>query len=272
MPIIVTLFLVTWYQIGLQHAECANCTEVEIKEPMKLQDLECDNENGPTVRKWKLNFDKTKASTLRINSLKIPRSAGCNVTYLEVKQSWSPRGKSVLSKTCGEKQNIDVSIPIAKGIVTLYTAEKDTEFSLDAFVYNGCRPVNETGTAISSPVISEEYPSNTRCVFDLSVDSPNRVDLKLEKFEIQECPNCGCDYMEITETVNNAVVKTRYCGRMPFYRYIANGNKTKVVFQADDNGNDEGFRLLYNKVLPEQVPNPTSQVPSTGEIISKPAE
>ncbi|TPP65644.1 hypothetical protein FGIG_05040 [Fasciola gigantica] len=271
MPIILTLFLVTWYQIGLQHAECATCTEVEIKEPMRLQDPECNNENGPTVRTWKLNFDKAQAITLRINSLKIPQSASCKVAYLEVKQLRGSAGKSVLRKTCGEKQNIDVSIPVAKGIVTVYTAEKDTEFSLDAFVYNGCEPVSETGTALSSPVISIEYPSNTRCVFDLSVDSPNRVDLKLEMFETQECPNCGCDYMEITETVNNAVVITRYCGRMPFYRYIANGNSTKVVFQADNNGNGKGFRLLYNKVLPEQVPNPTSLVPSTGGMIEKPA-
>ncbi|KAL9985302.1 hypothetical protein ACROYT_G007690 [Oculina patagonica] len=115
------------------------------------------------------------------------------------------------------------------------------------------------------------YPDNVRCIWRITISDTNQqIKLSFNKFHLENCDDCACDFVEIFDVVGpKQNLLGRFCGRSlpgPFY---SSKQSLLVVFQSDHGNGFAGFTASYSSVLPGAVcRNATRLVTAVGSIHS----
>ncbi|XP_068694364.1 uncharacterized protein [Montipora foliosa] len=99
---------------------------------------------------------------------------------------------------------------------------------------------------LTSPGYPEEYPSNTRCRWVISLSNDyNLIRITIQRMYLEEDRNSVYDYIAIYDILDNQVGE-RYCGSMtsPIHKDVK-GIVAVVVFRSDSTNSKKGFSLSY---------------------------
>ncbi|KAH0623682.1 hypothetical protein JD844_006723 [Phrynosoma platyrhinos] len=107
--------------------------------------------------------------------------------------------------------------------------------------------------SFSTPLYPSNYPSNSRCVWDIQVAENHQVELLFEDFVLEITSRCIFDFIEIFDGISStapSLEKTCYKAKK---LYVSSSNKMRVVFASDSSVNDRGFYAVYREVPPKSM-------------------
>ncbi|XP_020788612.1 dorsal-ventral patterning tolloid-like protein 1 isoform X1 [Boleophthalmus pectinirostris] len=91
------------------------------------------------------------------------------------------------------------------------------------------------------------YPGHTDCEWLLTAEQGYGIELTFITFEVEEEADCGYDYIELYNGLdNNAHRLGRFCGSGPREGIYSPGNTMLIRFHSDDTISKKGFHMRYS--------------------------
>ena len=112
---------------------------------------------------------------------------------------------------------------------------------------------NNSGTLGSPrPYGSLLYPDNVRCEWSITIpENYQHVKLSFSTFELEKCPQCSCDYVEVFDLIETKKISLgKFCGSVLPGPFFSTKQTLSVVFKSDHGTSSIGFRASYTGVLP----------------------
>ncbi|KAK8382795.1 hypothetical protein O3P69_011381 [Scylla paramamosain] len=124
------------------------------------------------------------------------------------------------------------------------TLHNDTNLSLCGIfkVLNG-------SSGSLAPTTVPPYLDRTFCSWEVRLPEGTKPEFSWVYFGIEDCDSCSCDYVKVWDPAVSTGDKM--CGFAPsalHSMYKINNNIFRVLFYADEGGNDIGFRLNYRAI------------------------
>eukprot|EP00795_Rhopilema_esculentum_P014516 gene14516-5577_t len=100
---------------------------------------------------------------------------------------------------------------------------------------------------ITSPDFPKQYPNNLNCLWTIeNNDDTSVTEVSFEAFKLEYTPSCLFDFVTIEDlSARDRQPKARLCGGALPPKYI--GKKIRIVFQSDDSGVANGFKIKWRK-------------------------
>lgn len=91
------------------------------------------------------------------------------------------------------------------------------------------------------------YPGHTDCEWLLTTEEGYGIELTFITFEVEEEADCGYDYIELYNGLdNNAHRLGRFCGSGPREGIYSPGDTMLIRFHSDDTISKKGFHMRYS--------------------------
>lgn len=99
------------------------------------------------------------------------------------------------------------------------------------------------------------YPDNIRCEWSITIpDQVLQVKLSFNTFDLEECHECKCDYVEVFDYIGAKRISFgRFCGSVLPGPFFSSEQTLSVVFKSDHGDSFSGFTASYSPVLPGAV-------------------
>ncbi|KAK8382796.1 hypothetical protein O3P69_011381 [Scylla paramamosain] len=100
-----------------------------------------------------------------------------------------------------------------------------------------------------APTTVPPYLDRTFCSWEVRLPEGTKPEFSWVYFGIEDCDSCSCDYVKVWDPAVSTGDKM--CGFAPsalHSMYKINNNIFRVLFYADEGGNDIGFRLNYRAI------------------------
>ena len=96
------------------------------------------------------------------------------------------------------------------------------------------------------------YPDNIRCEWSITIpDQILQVKLSFNTFDLEECHECKCDYVEVFDNIGAKRISFgRFCGSVLPGPFFSSEQTLSVVFKSDHGDSSSGFTASYSPVLP----------------------
>ncbi|KAK1786726.1 hypothetical protein P4O66_017128, partial [Electrophorus voltai] len=96
------------------------------------------------------------------------------------------------------------------------------------------------------------YPSNSKCVWRITVPRGQVVSLSFRVLDLENDSLCRYDYVDVYDGYVNGQRLGRFCGTSRPSALVASGNKMHVVMVSDANTAGSGFLAAYAAVHPHE--------------------
>uniref|UniRef100_A0A4W4FTH4 CUB domain-containing protein n=1 Tax=Electrophorus electricus TaxID=8005 RepID=A0A4W4FTH4_ELEEL len=96
------------------------------------------------------------------------------------------------------------------------------------------------------------YPSNSKCVWRITVPRGQVVSLSFRVLDLENDSLCRYDYVDVYDGYVNGQRLGRFCGTSRPSALVASGNKMLVVMVSDANTAGSGFLAAYAAVHPHE--------------------
>jgi cubilin len=96
---------------------------------------------------------------------------------------------------------------------------------------------------------TSQYPENTECIWDISVDNNYHIGLTFkDRFFIEDSPNCTKDSLEIFDFKDGEWASLgKICGRESPLPFNSTSSKMRVIFRSDEKSNGDGFKAVWQQ-------------------------
>ncbi|XP_063226608.1 cubilin [Bacillus rossius redtenbacheri] len=116
-------------------------------------------------------------------------------------------------------------------------------------VFGGCGGVlHDINREIATPNFPGLYKNNAECVWEMIHQQGYTLQLNfIERFFIEESPNCENDYVEAFDNVNDVWVSLgKACGPRAPQPYRSTSNKMRVIFRSNGAVVHDGFKARWS--------------------------
>ncbi|OQV20099.1 Cubilin [Hypsibius exemplaris] len=108
------------------------------------------------------------------------------------------------------------------------------------------RILKQRSGVIESPGFPENYPSNSRCDYQIQVPRGNKINITFSHFGMPEGGTCLSDYLSVYDGDSNSSRRIgMYCGSTPPLPFQSTGNQVFIEFVSDSTTSGSGFRLEW---------------------------
>eukprot|EP00794_Sanderia_malayensis_P016910 gene16910-18616_t len=106
---------------------------------------------------------------------------------------------------------------------------------------------------ITSPGYPENYPANSRCTWDIEVESGKKILISFKKLDIEEDAKCDYDALYIQEKRGRKYKsKLKVCGSKVPRPFKTTSNVARILFSSDESGEESGFKITWTAVSEKQ--------------------
>ncbi|CAH1775241.1 unnamed protein product, partial [Owenia fusiformis] len=101
---------------------------------------------------------------------------------------------------------------------------------------------------VTSPLYPRSYADGRHCEWTITVPLGNIVRVKFHDFELENCGDCGCDYLAIYNGASTDATRLlgKYCGTAMPPDFRSTGSQIRLVFRTDGSVTRKGFRLSFS--------------------------
>ncbi|BFZ22426.1 hypothetical protein BsWGS_25465 [Bradybaena similaris] len=179
--------------------------------------------------------------------------AGCRNDYVEIYDSSTIVGGSLLGRYCGSV--LPEMVTSSSNVLVVYmqaTANLAREgFSASYVAINtsticGSALTSASGV-ITSPSYPNPYPSNRRCEWTITAANSKQILVNITDLDIESHPDCHHDFLEIRNGgyATSPILQT-FCGQLVTPQtFLSHSNKLYLKFESNYPISARGFRLEY---------------------------
>ncbi|XP_074032807.1 protein tolkin, partial [Leptinotarsa decemlineata] len=111
--------------------------------------------------------------------------------------------------------------------------------------------LNVTNGTITSPSFPDYYPQSKKCIWEIVVQSPNKITINFTHFDLEGNANtrdqCEYDRVEVYSKLKNGLVKKHgtFCGPQVPEMITSEENVMRIEFHSDGTVQKTGFAALF---------------------------
>eukprot|EP00112_Aurelia_sp_Birch-Aquarium-sp1_P020506 Seg53.10 transcript_id=Seg53.10/GoldUCD/mRNA.D3Y31 product="Deleted in malignant brain tumors 1 protein" protein_id=Seg53.10/GoldUCD/D3Y31 len=106
--------------------------------------------------------------------------------------------------------------------------------------------------SFQSPNYPSPYPNNATCIYRISLPGGTKINLIIEKIDLESSQNCTNDKLRIYDGMNTSATKlARICNSSDNRReFKSSGNHLFLVFKSDSKVTKTGLKASYTTIPP----------------------
>ncbi|KAK8777776.1 hypothetical protein V5799_020882, partial [Amblyomma americanum] len=204
---------------------------------------------------WTLiNVDPGRIVILRFKVISLEFDELCSFDYVEVFDGPTEESPS-LGRFCGDSHKRTLRSTSSSVLIHFksddllsnrgFVLEYETDRAgLQVSHEGGCAVTSDTNNGtVTTPNYPDRYPAALHCLLDLKAPRYTRVALKFVDFSLERDDNCGYDFVEILEGLQDDWRSLgRLCGEKgEMEPIIAAENRMRLKFQTDNSTQSKGF-------------------------------
>ncbi|XP_058123035.1 cubilin homolog [Anopheles ziemanni] len=203
--------------------------------------------------KWYLEAPQGRRLQFTFFTMKIESHENCNYDFVQITDGVEDEG-TLLAKYCNTTHPEPLVTPSNKATVYFHSDENgnDAGFQISYSVVEGVPGCGGIYTAregtITSPLSQTDnvYPNNLNCEYLIKLPTESRVDIRFNKFVLEQSEGCKFDYLEIYDGSNTAAPSLgKFCGDRIPPQYTSTGNTLLLKFHTDWSAPHPGFSVTY---------------------------
>ncbi|XP_073838257.1 cubilin [Musca autumnalis] len=211
---------------------------------------------------WEIVTQPGQGIELTIATLDLEDSTNCTKDALVIsphRHTNNPR-----ERHCGHRDALEISSSSHKMYVRFYSDAEHNGKGFEASYTT--KPAKCGGTlsakngVITSPNYPNNYPEEADCEWTIEVAEHHTIVFTMEELELESFYECELDYVEATETTNDAedpVTLFKKCGDIgdddSSATWRSATNRVTVHFHSDDSVSARGFKLSYEEDCGQRV-------------------
>uniref|UniRef100_A0A182SPV5 Cubilin n=1 Tax=Anopheles maculatus TaxID=74869 RepID=A0A182SPV5_9DIPT len=203
--------------------------------------------------KWFLQAPPGRRIQLTFSTIMIEVHENCNYDFVQISEGVTDEG-TVLAKYCNTTHPPPLTTTTHEATVYFHSDESgnDAGFQINYAVVEGVPGCGGTYTqregVISSPLSQTDnvYPINLNCEYLVKLPIGSRVEIKFNKFHLEQSEGCKLDYLEIVDGSSmDDDSLGKFCGdRLP-PTFTSTGNSLLLKFHTDWSAPNPGFSVVY---------------------------
>nr|XP_023018878.1 tolloid-like protein 1 [Leptinotarsa decemlineata] len=200
---------------------------------------------------WRISASHGETIKLNISHLRIEKSLDCRNSYLEVRDGYWNKSP-LLGLFCGTGKHFDLTSTGSRMLVNYFSKNPKSHKAFVATYKVACGgTLNVTNGTITSPSFPDYYPQSKKCIWEIVVQSPNKITINFTHFDLEGNANtrdqCEYDRVEVYSKLKNGLVKKHgtFCGPQVPEMITSEGNVMRIEFHSDGTVQKTGFAALF---------------------------